>query len=67
MKVTNESSNNAIDSLIKDIHKLQEKNKQLEQQIQKMKCCGNCYNKKACSIKCDTCNDDYSEWKLKEW
>lgn len=60
----------AMCEMLKTIHDLQEKNKQLEAQIEKMKCCENCRycnewgEANSNSPNCKKCNW-VSNWKLR--
>jgi len=47
------------------IQSLEDKNKELEQQVESMKCCGNCKHYSAYNIKCSGCNKG-SNWQPKE-
>lgn len=49
------------------IGELEKENEQLKQQIEKTKCCHSCKSHKLNDLKnCQTCDDNYSGWRLAE-
>jgi len=62
-----ETIENAKKTVTKEITKLQQESNRLKEQIEKMKCCGNCNNTWN-GMKLDVCEvcKDYSKWELKE-
>ena len=59
----------AMCEMLKTIHDLNERNKTLEAQIEKMKCCGNCQTVRDaegnCYLKKDGKCKNLSEWEIK--
>lgn len=56
----------AMCEMLKTIHDLNERNKMLEIQIEKMKCCGNCTRFCECRSRGDVECKNFDKWEIKE-